>query len=102
MTMSNYLPLIFAMAVVTYLPRMVPMVLLPELKLPSRLRVFFQYVPVAVLGALIFPDILYSTDSMSSAAIGAVSAVIIALVRPNVMWVIMGAIGAVIITKLFI
>ena len=51
----NYLTLILGMAAVTYVPRLLPMVLLPGKKLPKRLRRFLSCIPFAVLGALIIP-----------------------------------------------
>ncbi len=45
------------MALVTYLPRMLPLVLLSRIGLPLWLRRWLSYVPVAVLAALLLPSI---------------------------------------------
>ncbi|MCK5672031.1 MAG: AzlD domain-containing protein [Spirochaetales bacterium] len=54
--MNNILILVFLMALVTYIPRLLPMVLLKADKLPKKLKLFLSYIPYAVLGALIIPD----------------------------------------------
>ena len=58
------------MAGVTYLVRMLPLVLCKE-KIRNRfVRSCVHYVPYAVLGAMTVPAIFYATQSVVSAAIG--------------------------------
>ncbi len=47
--------LIFAMAVVTFLPRVLPILLLSRRSLPEPIERWLTYVPVAVLAALLAP-----------------------------------------------
>ena len=54
----NYVPLLFAMAAVTYVPRLLPLWLLANRRLSPRLLRFFQGFPVAVLAAFVAPLIL--------------------------------------------
>ena len=50
--------LLFAgMAAVTFVPRFLPMALVSRIVIPERAKTFLEYVPVAVLSALIFPAI---------------------------------------------
>ncbi|KTB48242.1 putative membrane protein [Dehalogenimonas alkenigignens] len=49
--------LFLGMAAVTFLPRFLPMVLVSRLTIPDRAKVFLEYVPVAVLSALVFPAV---------------------------------------------
>ncbi len=49
---------IVGMAVVTYLPRMIPLVALTRSDLPESLKRWLNYVPVSVFSALIFPSLL--------------------------------------------
>ena len=50
--------LLFAgMAAVTFLPRFLPMALVSRIIIPDRAKTFLEYVPAAVLSALIFPAI---------------------------------------------
>lgn len=100
--MDNLLLLVIAMGLVTYLPRMLPMVLLNNIQLPPLLNSFFQFIPFAALGALIFPGILTSTGSMSSAIAGSVVAIVMAYFRMNLMLVVMGGILGVLMWEMFL
>jgi branched-subunit amino acid transport protein len=51
----KYIFLIILMALVTYLPRFLPLFLLARRKLPALLESWLSYVPVAVLAALLGP-----------------------------------------------
>lgn len=90
--MKNIMPLIIMMGLVTYLPRMLPMVLLRDAKLNPFLKSFLKYIPFAVLGALIFPGILNSTGNINSALVGGTVSVILALLGFNLMVVVFGGI----------
>ena len=92
--MTEYIIMVLGMAVFTYLPRMIPMVVLPGLKLPAFWERFLNFVPVAVLSALIFPGILYSTDSFLTTLLGGIVAVLLAWKKFNLMFVVLGSIGA--------
>lgn len=66
------------MAGVTYLIRMIPFTLFRR-KIKSRfLQSVLYYIPYAVLSAMTFPSIFYSTDNTATAAVGTVVAVILA------------------------
>jgi branched-subunit amino acid transport protein len=66
------------MAGVTYLIRAVPFVLCKG-KIKSRfIRDFLYYVPMAVLGAMTFPDVFYSTGDLRTAVCGVAVAVLLA------------------------
>ncbi len=80
------------MGLVTYVPRMLPMVYLHSMELPHFLQRFLQFVPYAVLASLIFPGILYSVDHIYSAFIGGLVSVVLALSRMNLMIVVLGGI----------
>ena len=47
--------LIFLMALVTFIPRMLPAIFLSRRSLPAPLTLWLSYVPVAVLAALLAP-----------------------------------------------
>lgn len=51
----NYILLIFLLAVVTYLPRMLPFYIFDKDKISYRFRKILNCVPYAALGALIIP-----------------------------------------------
>jgi len=55
-----------AMASVTYLPRMLPLVVLSRVNMPARLMRWLSFVPVAVLAALLSPDLLLVSEGDAS------------------------------------
>ena len=77
--MSNKFILIhiIAMALTTYLVRMLPLALLRK-KIKSKfIQSFLCYVPYAVLSAMTFPAVFYSTSYISSAVVGLVVGLIL-------------------------
>ena len=77
MDYTRILIAIAIMALVTYIPRMLPLAVFQR-KIQNRfIRSFLAYVPYAVLAAMIFPEILYSTSSMLSGAAGRVAALLL-------------------------
>lgn len=79
MNLKLYFMYLAVMAVVTYLLRAVPFVLLKsKLKSPFW-RSFLAYVPYTVLAAMTVPAIFYSTDSKLSGACALVDAVVASL-----------------------
>lgn len=68
----------FVMAAVTYLIRMLPFVVFRKPIKNRFVKSFLYYVPYAVLGAMTFPAILYSTSNLVSAAVGLAVSVILA------------------------
>jgi branched-subunit amino acid transport protein len=56
------------------------------------IKSFLFYVPYAVLGAMIFPGILSSTNSIASALVGLVVAVTLAFFNKKLLTVAIGAI----------
>ena len=78
MEWKSYLLYLAVMAGVTYLIRMLPLVVFRR-KITSRfVKSFLYYVPYAVLGAMTFPDIIYSTGSIPTACAGLVVALLLA------------------------
>ena len=54
---------IMLMALVSYLPRMIPLAVFRKKIENPRVQSFLNYMPYAVLGAMTFPDILFSTNT---------------------------------------
>jgi len=50
--------------VVTYIPRMLPLVLLSKSKLPKKVEEFLDYIPIAILGSILFSTLIYRNDSI--------------------------------------
>ena len=51
--------LIFGMAVVTFFSRFLPMVLLSRWTFPEKVKWGLEYIPVAVLSAIVFPILFF-------------------------------------------
>ena len=82
------------MAGVTYLIRAIPIVLCRG-KIKSKFfRDFLYYVPMAVLGAMTFPDIIYATGNYASSAAGLVVACLLAFFEKSLLTVAISASGA--------
>jgi len=93
----NLISLVLAMAVVTYIPRMLPLVLLKNISLPGYINRFMQFIPYAALGALIFPGVLNSTGTLQSAIAGCIIAILLAWFETNLIVVVIGGIAGVFI-----
>lgn len=76
--MNRVIMSVIIMAVVTYLIRVLPMLLFRKKIENVFFQSFLAYVPYAVLAAMTFPDIFYSTSSIISASGGALVALILA------------------------
>ena len=79
------------MAGITYLIRMLPLTLFRKEINNKFINSFFSYIPYAVLGAMTFPDILYSTDSLWSAICGLLIAVFLAFKNKSMLVVSLSA-----------
>ncbi|MCY6371329.1 AzlD domain-containing protein [Clostridium ganghwense] len=90
--MTSAIGIVVLMALVTYIPRAAPMILLNNKKLSPFLKAFLKFIPFAALGALIFPQVLYSTGSIKSAIAGCLAALVCAFFRLNVIIVIFAGI----------
>ncbi|WP_077211128.1 AzlD domain-containing protein [Bacillus dakarensis] len=85
--------MIAGMAVVTYIPRMLPFVLFKGKELPAFLQGILKNVPYATLGALIFPGIFFIQEDIWYGILGAAAAFIAAFLGANIIVVILGAIA---------
>lgn len=89
---------VLLMALVTYLPRMLPLAIFRKPLRSRFIKSFLKYVPFAVLGALTFPDIFYSTGTLATAICGTAAALILAYFERSLVTVALGAIITVYIT----
>lgn len=85
--------IIIGMGIVTYIPRMLPLVLFHTNHLHPRIQGILKNVPFAILGALIFPGVLtINPDSYLYGIIGAAAAFIAAWLNLNVILVVLSSI----------
>lgn len=92
--------LVIGMALVTYIPRMLPITFLGEMSLPPRFKLFLEYIPYAALGALIFPGVINSTGDTASAIGGVLTAIIAAWFKLNLLLVLIISVITVYLIKL--
>lgn len=99
---SSIILMIAAMGMVTYIPRMLPFVMLNGRELPPFLQRVLKNIPYAILGALIFPGVLYIQEDIRFGVVGAVSAFVLAYLGANIMVIIIGAIATLSLFSLFL
>ena len=99
MTTAAY---ILAMALTTYLIRVLPMTLIRKPIKSRFLRSFLYYVPYACLTAMTFPAILSSTASVISGAGALIVAVLLALLGKSLMVVALASSGTVLLLEFLI
>lgn len=96
---DRFLVQVAVMAVVTYLIRVLPLVLFRG-ELKSRwMKDFLFYVPYAVLGAMTFPAVCTATGSVESAVVGVAVGVALALMEKGLLTVAIGACAAVFVVE---
>lgn len=78
---------VLVMSVVTYLPRVVPIAIFNKRIESKYIKSFLFYIPFAVLGAMTFPNVFFSTSEMISAVIGTGVALILAYFEKGLMTV---------------
>lgn len=85
MSSGNIYIYVLVMAVVTYLIRLIPLTLIRKEIKNTFIKSFLFYVPFVTLSVMTFPAILNGTDSMISAAVGFVTALVLAYLGQSLM-----------------
>ncbi|MFF3100834.1 AzlD domain-containing protein [Viridibacillus arvi] len=99
---SWYWWMLIGMALVTYIPRAIPLTFLEGKELPPIISGVLQNIPYAILGAMIFPAILLIKEGdIVFGLVGTVTAFAIAFAGANVIIVVIGAIAILSIYSLF-
>lgn len=96
---------IMGMAIVTYIPRMVPMVYLSDREIPSWLNEWLGYIPVTVLAALLFPILFKNEDKIrltdNPYLLAAIPTFIIGFYTKNIFVTVLVGMGSVVVIRLF-
>ncbi|MEG1641904.1 MAG: AzlD domain-containing protein [Synergistaceae bacterium] len=100
--MNKIITLSILMALVTIPSRVIPGLFFSERKLPPLVESFLHYVPFAMLGTLVFPDILTSTGDYRSSLAGFIVAFLLSWRNSDILIVLLGAISASYIVTRFI
>ena len=88
------------MALVTYIPRVIPLTVFRKQIRSRYIRSFLDYTPYAVLGAMTFPDVFTSTGSLYSALAGTAVALFLSYKRKGLVTVACTAIAVVYLVEL--
>lgn len=98
MTDTQYMILlVFVMALVTYLIRMVPFVFFKKKIKSNFIKSLLYYLPYAVLTAMTFPSIFYVSGNVITSSIGTVVAVIGSLTKRSLVVVAILAVLAILL-----
>jgi branched-subunit amino acid transport protein len=98
----NFFLYLLVSAGVTYLIRMLPLVLVRK-KITNRfVRSFLYYVPYSVLSVMTVPAIFFSTGSIISAVLGTVAAAILAYKNKSLIVVAACASSVVLVTEILL
>lgn len=94
--------MVLAMAVTTYLIRLIPMILFKK-KIKNRfINSLLYYIPYAVLSAMTFPAIIFSSGHVVSAAVGTAVALLSAFMKRSLVTTALLASASVFIAELII
>ena len=93
---------VFVMALVTYLIRMLPFTLVRKKITNVFVKSFLHYVPYAVLGAMTFPAVFYSTESILASAIGVGVGLILAFLNRSLLTVALASSASAYIISLLV
>ena len=87
------------MALTTYFIRVTPMAIFHR-KLENRwFKDFMFYIPFCVLAAMTFPDVIYSTKSLTSGVVATVVALIMSWRKRDLLTVAIGAVLAAVLVE---
>lgn len=90
---------VLLMALVTYIPRVLPMAIFQHEIKSKYIKSFLHYVPYAVLSALTFPDIFTSTGDWNTAICATIVALFLAYKEKSLVIVAGAAILTVYLTS---
>lgn len=102
--MSNemrYFIAVLIMALVTYIPRTLPITVFKGDIKSKYIRSFLYYVPYAVLASLTFPGIFYCTSNMIAAVAGTGVALLLAFFNRSLVVVAAAAVAVIYCVNLF-
>lgn len=96
--MDNLVYIIIGMAAVTYIPRLIPFLMLSDRKIPARVDAFLKCIPVAAIGALIIPGVFNATpDKPLAGILGITFTLVIGFWKGGI---IIPVLGSVVVTSL--
>lgn len=95
--------LILGMAIVTYLPRVIPVVLVEKLRFGPKTERFLSLIPYTAMTALVFPGVLtMDAGNLWVGLAGALTAIGLSWKKVPILVVILGSVGMVMLVYLLI
>lgn len=95
--------IILGMAIVTFIPRLLPVFIMDKLKLPNWANKWLRTIPYAALGALIFPGILTVETNLPIIGLaGGLVAVLLTFMKLQIIYIVFGSIFTVMLLKFLI
>lgn len=102
MSKPSFFIYLAVMAGITYLIRMLPLVLIKK-KITNRFILsLLHYIPYAVLSAMTIPAVFFVTDHIVAAIVGVAVALLLAFKTKSLVLVALGATLGVLISEIFI
>ncbi len=102
MNNSKAIIAVIVMAGVTYITRALPLTFFRRKIRSVWLQSFLYYVPYAVLGAMVFPTILYATGNIHTASAGFIVAMVLAFYEQDLLLVAIGGVVTGYLVGLFV
>lgn len=62
---SSHLTLIIGMAIVTFIPRFIPLLVLSNREVPKKFAKWMSFIPVAIFSALVFSDVFFWNNELN-------------------------------------
>ncbi len=94
--------IIIGTMIVTYIPRVLPFILISGKPLPRKVVIFLEYIPYAALGALILPGAIDAIpDNPLAAGCGLAFAGLYSYVKGGIIISVMGGIAVTYVVLLF-
>ncbi len=94
LSLTRYAQYVAVMAVVTYLLRALPFVLVKKKITNVYIRSFLEYIPYAVLAAMTFPAVFTSAGGLIPSLAGMTVALVLSYRRRGLLTVAIGAVAA--------
>lgn len=92
-------------ALVTILPRVLPVMLITKININSKVEIFLKYIPISILTALVFSELIISNNKLSiniSVLVAAAITCITAIKKNNLLLtVIVGVVSMAVLRLVF-
>lgn len=92
---------VLIMALVSYIPRVLPFTIFTKRIKSIYIQSILSYMPYAVLGAMTFPSIFYSTSNMFFSAIGTGVAIVLAYLGKKLLPVALASVAVIYLLNIF-